>query len=169
MISGRLLTSLFSFTLGLLLAALSPAYADEANTLDALKAAGFKPQVIAGKAVSFGWGNPKWTPELWQRLPELTDLTSLIAEGKCMDDAGLDVLTKLPKLEKLFINASTFGDLGFATLAKIRSLKSMGFDHNQVFTGSGIALLKDSPNLRTLGLGGCMKFTTKGAYAFAGW
>ena len=133
--------------------------------LAALKAAGFKPQVKDGAVAEFGWGNPAWTPELWQRLPELTNLRSLIAEGKCTDDAGIEVLTKLPKLEKLFINGSTFDDAGFAILARVPSLKSIGFDHNHVFTGTGITALKGATNLRTLGLSGCMKFTTEGAKA----
>ena len=151
--------------LAMALGALTWAHADDADLVTALKAAGFKPQVKDGTVAEFGWGNPAWTPELWRRLPELTNLRSLIAEGKCTDDAGIEVLTKLPKLEKLFINGSTFDDAGFAILARVPSLKSIGFDHNQVFTGTGITALKGAANLRTLGLGGCMKFTAEGAKA----
>lgn len=128
-----------------------------------LQAAGFKPQVKEGVVTDFGWGNPAFTPELWQRLPELTSLRNLIAEGKCTDTAGLEVLTKLPNLEKIFINGSTFDDAGFAVLARVPNLKSIGFDHNHVFTGAGMAALKAAPNLRRIGLGGCMKVTAEGA------
>ncbi len=51
------------------------------------------------------------------------------------DNAGLEVLARLPRLETLYLNASTFDDEGFATLAKIKSLQSLALDHNQRFTG----------------------------------
>jgi hypothetical protein len=154
-------------TLTLLLASLLSApflaFGAEPEMVAALQAAGFKPQVKEGVVTDFGWGNPAFTPELWQRLPELTSLRSLIAEGKCTDTAGLEVLTKLPNLEKLFINGSTFDDAGFAVLARVPNLKSIGFDHNHVFTGAGMGALKAAPNLRRIGLGGCMKVTAEGA------
>ena len=38
--------------------------------------------------------------------------------ARCADNAGLEVLTKLPRLETLYLNASTFDDQGFAVLGK---------------------------------------------------
>jgi hypothetical protein len=143
-----------------------PALADEAATVEALRQAGFKVKQAAG-AAEIGFGQPEWTPALWQRLGEVPSLTALRGTATCADNAGVEVLTKLPRLETLYLNASTFDDQGFAMLAKIRSLQSLSLDHNAGFTGCGAAALKSLPNLRSLRFGGCMKFTSDGVRAAA--
>jgi len=141
-------------------------YADEAGAVAALREAGFNVKQTAG-AVEIGWGKAEWTPELWMRLAEIRGLTVLRGTAKCADNAGLEVLAKLPRLESVYLNASTFDDDGFATLAKIKSLKSLAFDHNQRFTGQGAAALRALTELRSLRFGGCMKFTGEGVQAVA--
>lgn len=143
-----------------------PARADEAAAVAALRAAGFKVKQAAG-ATEIGFGQPEWTPALWQRLGEIPSLTALRGTAKCADNAGLEVLTKLPRLETLYLNASTFDDQGFAVLAKRRSLQSLSLDHNARFTGHGVAALKALPHLRSLRFGGCMKFNGDGVKAAA--
>jgi hypothetical protein len=143
-----------------------PALADEAAAIAALREAGFKVKQAAG-ATEIGFGQPEWTPELWQRLGEIPSLTALRGTAKCADNAGLEVLTKLPRLETLYLNASTFDDQGFTPLANIRSLQSLSLDHNQRLTGRDAAALKALPNLRSLRFGGCMKFTGDGVKAAA--
>jgi hypothetical protein len=141
-------------------------HADEAAAIAALRQAGFNVRQTAG-GTEIGFGQPEWTPEAWQRLSEITSLTTLRGTARCADNAGLESLAKLPRLETLFLNASTFDDEGFATLARITSLRSLAFDHNQKFTGSGASALKALPNLRSLRFGGCMKFTGAGVRACA--
>ena len=143
-----------------------PVRADEASAIAALREAGFKAKQAAG-GTEIGFGQPEWTPELWRRLGEIPSLTALRGTAKCADNAGLEVLTKLPRLETLYLNASTFDDQGFAALAKMRSLQSLSLDHNARFTGRGVAALKALPNLRSLRFGGCMKFTGDGVKAAA--
>lgn len=138
--------------------------ADEADAIAALRQAGFNVRQTAG-GTEIGFGQPEWTPEAWQRLSEITSLTTLRGTARCADNTGLQVLAKLPRLESLFLNASTFDDEGFATLAKITSLQSLALDHNQKFTGSGASALKALPSLRSLRFGGCMKFTGAGVRA----
>lgn len=144
----------------------TPVRGDEAAAIAALRQAGFQVRQAAG-TTEFGFGQPEWTPELWQRLGEVASLTTLRGTAKCADDAGLAVLAQLPRLETLYLNASTFDDDGFAVLAKITSLKSLAFDHNGKITGRGAAALKALPNLRSLRFGGCMKFTGEGVKAAA--
>lgn len=143
-----------------------PALADEAAAVAALRQAGFKVKQAAG-GTEIGFGQPEWTPELWRRLGEIPSLTALRGTAPCADNAGLEVLTRLPRLETLYLNASTFDDQGFAMLAKMRSLQSLSLDHNQRLTGRGAAALKSLPNLRSLRFGGCMKFTSDGVRAAA--
>ena len=90
-----------------------PVQADEAAAIAALREAGFKVKQAAG-ATELGFGQPEWTADLWQRLGEITSLTVLRGTAKCADNAGLEVLAKLPRLETLYLNASTFDDEGFA-------------------------------------------------------
>ena len=94
-----------------------PVRADEAAAIAALREAGFKVKQAAD-ATEIGFGQPEWTPELWPRLGEITSLTALRGTARCADNAGLEVLTKLPRLETLYLNASTFDDQGFAVLGK---------------------------------------------------
>lgn len=141
-------------------------YADEAADIAALREAGFNLRQTHG-TVEMGWGKAEWTPELWMRLAEIRGLTVLRGTARCADNAGLEVLAKLPHLESVYLNASTFDDDGFATLAKIKSLKSLAFDHNQRFTGQGAAALRALTELRSLRFGGCMKFTGDGVRAVA--
>ena len=149
-----------------ILSAALPLRADEAATIAALLQAGFNIRQRAG-TTEVSWSRVEWTPQFWQRLDEISSLTALVGTMKCADNAGLEVLTKLPKLETMYLNGSTFDDKGFATLAKISSLKSLSFDHNQVFTGKGASALRVLPNLRFLRFGGCMKFTGEGLKAVA--
>jgi len=90
-----------------------PLRADEAAAIAALRQAGFNLKQAAG-ATEMGFGQPEWTPELWQRLGEITSLTTLRGTARCADNAGLEVLAKLPHLETLYLNASTFDDQGDA-------------------------------------------------------
>jgi len=90
-----------------------PVRADEAAAIAALREAGFKVKQAAG-ATEIGFGQPEWTPDLWQRLGEIASLTVLRGTARCADNAGLEVLAKLPRLETLYLNASTFDDQGFA-------------------------------------------------------
>jgi hypothetical protein len=143
-----------------------PVRADEAAAVAALREAGFKVKQAAG-ATEIGFGQPEWTPALWQRLSQIPSLTALRGTAPCADNAGLEVLTKLPRLETLYLNASTFDDQGFPVLAKMRSVQTLSLDHNQRFTGRGVAALKTLPNLRSLRFGGCMKFTSDGVKAAA--
>ncbi len=143
-----------------------PIHADEADAIATLRQAGFNVRQTAG-GTEIGFGQPEWTPETWERLSEITSLTTLRGTARCADNAGLQVLARLPRLETLFLNASTFDDEGFATLAKIKSLRSLAFDHNHKFSGSGVAALKALPHLRSLRFGGCMKFTGEGVRACA--
>ena len=130
-----------------------PARAGETAAIAALREAGFKVKQAAG-ATEIGFGQPEWTPVLWQRLSEIPSLTVLRGTAPCADNAGLEVLTKLPRLETLYLNASTFDDQGFPVLAKMRSVQTLSLDHNQRFTGRGVAALKTLPNLRSLRFGG---------------
>jgi hypothetical protein len=70
-------------------------------------------------------------------------------------------------LKALYLNASTFDDEGFATLAKIESLETLALDHNGTITGSGASALRALPNLKSLRFGGCMEFTGEGVRAAA--
>lgn len=142
------------------------AQADETAAVAALRQAGFNVKQTA-EATEIGFGQPEWTPETWCLLSEITSLTALRGTAKCADNAGLEVLAKLPRLETLYLNGSTFDDDGFVVLAKIKSLRSLAFDHNGTFTGSGAAALTSLPNLRSLRFGGCMKFTGDGVNASA--
>ncbi len=143
-----------------------PVWADEAAAVTALREAGIQVKQTAG-ASEIGFGQAEWTPELWQRLGEITSLTALRGTAKCADNAGLEVLAKLPRLATLYLNASSFDDDGFAALAKIKSLQSLALDHNGKITGRGAAALKSLPHLRSLRFGGCMKFTGDGVQAAA--
>jgi len=143
-----------------------PVQADEAAAIAALRDAGFKVKQAAG-TTELGFGQPEWTADLWQRLGEITSLTVLRGTAKCADNTRLEVLAKLPRIETLYLNGSTFDDEGFATLAKINSLQNLAFDHNGRFSGRGASALKSLPNLRSLRFGGCMKFTGEGVKASA--
>ena len=137
----------------------------QTDAASALRSAGFSLKDKDQTIIEIGWGKAEWTPELWQRLPELKDLTTLRGTAKCADTAALEVLTKLPKLESVYLNASTFDDAGFAVLARAPALTSISLDHNQTFTGAGVSALKSKANLRTLRFGGCMKFNVEGVKA----
>ncbi|HYW78527.1 MAG TPA: hypothetical protein VE890_03085 [Thermoguttaceae bacterium] len=140
--------------------------ADEATAAQTLRQAGYNLKQTAD-GIEIGFGQPEWTPDAWQRLGEVAGLTTLRGTAHCADNAGLETLSKLPRLKILYLNGATFDDTGFATLAKIESLETLSLDHNQSITGSGAAALKTLPNLRSLRFGGCMKFTGDGVRASA--
>lgn len=123
--------------------------------------------VPGGEATEIGWGKKEWTPELWAKLPQIPDLTIVRGTTKFGDNAAMEVLTKLPKLQVIYLNAATFDDAGFAVLAKCKSLQSISLDHNFTINGSGAAALKDLPNLKHLRFGGCTKLTSAGPQACA--
>ena len=131
----------------------------------ALRNAGFNLKDKDTAIIEIGWGKAEWTPELWQRLPELKELTTLRGTAKCADTAALEVLTKLSKLESIYLNASTFDDAGFAVLARVPALSSIALDHNQTVTAVGVSALKNKATLRALRFGGCMKLNAEGVKA----
>ena len=114
-----------------------PVQADEAAAIAALRDAGFKVKQAAG-TTELGFGQPEWTADLWQRLGEIASLTVLRGTAKCEDNTGLEVLAKLPRIETLYLNGTPY-DEGFATLAKIKSLQSLAFDHNGRFRAAASA------------------------------
>jgi hypothetical protein len=70
-----------------------PVQADEAAAIAALRDAGFKVKQAAG-TTELGFGQPEWTADLWQRLLEITSLTTLRGTAKCADNAGFDDATR---------------------------------------------------------------------------
>jgi hypothetical protein len=155
-----------SLTAACILSITIPLQADEATAIAALREAGFRLKQTSD-ATEIGWGQPEWTPDTWQRLGEITSLTTLRGTARCADNAGLQVLVKLPRLKSLYLNASTFDDDGFAILAQVKSLETLALDHNGTITGAGASALKVLPHLKSLRFGGCMKFTGEGVQASA--
>jgi hypothetical protein len=144
-----------------------PLWGAEADVVEALRAAQFNVKVVEGHATEIGWGKGEWTPELWNKLPELPELSLVRGTAKFADAKALEVLTKLPKLHTVYFNATIFDDSGFAVLAKCKELQNIALDHNFNITGSGAAALKDLPKLRSLRFGGCTKMTSEAARACA--
>lgn len=139
----------------------------EPEVIEALRAAQFNVKVVEGHATEIGWGKGEWTPELWNRLPELPELSLVRGTAKFADAKALEMLTKLPKLHTIYFNATVFDDSGFAVLAKCRELRSIALDHNFNITGNGATALKELPKLKSLRFGGCTKMTSDVAKACA--
>ncbi|HSI61859.1 MAG TPA: hypothetical protein VLE43_02035, partial [Candidatus Saccharimonadia bacterium] len=145
----------------------SPAQSAEPETVAALRSAQFNVKEVGGHATEIGWGKGEWTPELWNKLPELPEMALVRGTAKFADTKALEVLTKLPKLHTVYFNATTFDDTGFAVLAKCKELQSIALDHNFIINGGGASALKDLPKLKSLRFGGCTKMTSEGAKACA--
>ena len=141
--------------------------AGEKEMITALRAAQFHVKEVGGHATEIGWGKGEWTPDLWNRLPELPEIALVRGTAKFADTKALEVLTKLPKLHTIYFNATIFDDAGFAVLARCRELQSIALDHNFIINGSGAGALKDLPNLKSLRFGGCTKMTSEAARACA--
>jgi hypothetical protein len=147
--------------------AMSAAKCAEPETITALRAAQFHVKEVGGHATEIGWGKGEWTPDLWNRLPELPEIALVRGTAKFADTKALEVLTKLPQLHTIYFNATIFDDTGFAVLARCKELQSIALDHNFNISGSGAAALKDLPNLKSLRFSGCTKMNSEGAKACA--
>jgi hypothetical protein len=139
----------------------------ETEIVEALRTGQFNVKVVGDHATEIGWGKGEWTPELWNKLPELPEMALVRGTAKFADTKALEVLTKLPKLHTIYFNATIFDDSGFAVLAKCKELQSIALDHNFIISGSGAGALKDLPKLKSLRFGGCTKMTSEAAKACA--
>ncbi|QIF00877.1 hypothetical protein [Roseimicrobium sp. ORNL1] len=151
----------------LLLISASSALAQEKAIVESLRTAQFNVKEVAGHATEIGWGKGEWTPELWNKLPEMPEMSLVRGTAKFADTKALEVLTKLPKLHTIYFNATIFDDSGFGVLAKCKELESIALDHNFIINGSGAIALKGLPKLKSLRFGGCVKMTSEAAKACA--
>ena len=163
----RLPARSFVLSAAALLMTAGAVHSSEPEIVGALRTAQFNVKVVQDHATEIGWGKGEWTPELWNRLPELPEMSLVRGTAKFADARALEVLTRLPKLHTIYFNATIFDDSGFAVLAKCRELQSISLDHNFTISGSGAAALKDLPKLKSLRFGGCTKMTSEGAKACA--
>jgi hypothetical protein len=147
--------------------AISTARSGEPEIIAALRDGQFNVKEVGGKATEIGWGKGEWTPELWNKLPELPEMSLVRGTAKFADTKALEVLAKLPKLHTVYFNATIFDDSGFAVLARCKELQSIALDHNFTISGSGAGALKDLPKLKSLRFGGCTKMTSDAAKACA--
>jgi hypothetical protein len=157
-----------TFTIYSLLGLIAPTvWSAETEIVEALRTGQFNVKVVGDRATEIGWGKGEWTPELWNKLPELPEMSLVRGTAKFADTKALEVLTKLPKLHTVYFNATIFDDSGFAVLAKCKELQSIALDHNFIISGSGAGALKDLPKLKSLRFGGCTKMTSEAAEACA--
>lgn len=92
-------------------------------------------------------------PEDWESLRGLEGLRVFVLERGVAGDAEAEIVATLPDLERLVLRQSPVSDIGFAALARCRSLEDLNVPQAGC-TAEGIAGLAALPKLRSLRLGG---------------
>ena len=94
----------------------------------------------------------------FRTLGSCKTIKDLTISGKTITDETLALLTGLTELERLSSDGIQLTDAGFKHFAAFQKLKSLSLFHpafrSESFTGSGLAYLKDLPNLERLTFAG---------------
>src|SRR5262249_27449014 len=72
--------------------------------------------------------NPKTTAALFERLPQLTNITDLSLGEISLTDVGLTHIAKMSKLRHLRVSAGAISRDGLRTAASLRGLVTLTFD-----------------------------------------
>ena len=92
------------------------------------------------------------TAEEWEEVAGLEALSHLDLQEGVADDAKAIVLARLPRLERLVLRESPFGDEGFRHLAACHTLRDVNIPQARC-TLVGLAALAELPRLKSLRLG----------------
>ena len=92
------------------------------------------------------------TDEEWGEIAGLEGLSHLDLQEGVADDAKAIVLARLPRLERLVLRESPFGDEGFRHLAACHTLRDVNIPQARC-TLVGLTALAELPRLKSLRLG----------------
>ncbi|HSQ57534.1 MAG TPA: hypothetical protein VLM40_17565 [Gemmata sp.] len=107
--------------------------------------------------------DPSITDASLKHLAGLRNLESL-SLGSGVTDAGLEVLSRFPKLTSVSVRSASVSDAGLKHLTRLKTLATLELWRTQI-TDAGVELLSDFPNLTSLGLGNAV--TDKGVEVIA--
>ena len=146
----------------------TPARADEAELARQLKEKGATLSETKGVVTSFeALDCTKWADEDFRKIGGLSHL-KMLSFGPGLGDASLALLTGLPELEYFSSNLSTLSDEGVKSLARFHALKNVKFFHpGKTFSGAGLSVLAELPNLERLTVAGSLAFNDEGMAAVA--
>lgn len=99
-----------------------------------------------------------YTDQEYALIGQLTSLKSISISGKELSDHQLEMLSGLKQLESFMINGSQLTDDGYRHFAAFPKLKKLSIFHPsrnlKEFNGSGLAHLKELPELEALTFAG---------------
>ena len=139
------------------------AHADEAAIIQGLKEKGAAvTKTNGGLSIA---DCSKLTDADYKVIGSLTNLKSL-SLGVGFTDKSLPLLTSLGQLEVFSTNGFQFTDESVKEFAPFKKLRTLSFFHpGKQFTGSGLSLLAELPNLERLTVGGSFAFNDDGMAA----
>lgn len=139
----------------------------QAADVESLKKLGAKVTETAGVVTQVQVKCDSFTEADFRTLGSFTTIKDLMISGKTITDDMLALLTGLTELERFSSDGIQLTDDGWRHFAKFQKIKSLAFFHpafrSEKFTGSGLAHLKELPNLERLTFAG----TTTGDVAMA--
>jgi hypothetical protein len=96
------------------------------------------------------------TEAVWMQIGQLSGIRRFSGNGAQFDDPALARVARIATIETLFFNEPAFTDAGLAVLSTMPKLRSFGVDHSRTIIGSGLAPLKGASPITTLHFGGCV-------------
>jgi len=146
----------------------SPTPKDERESIKALKDKGAEITETKGVATALTLNDGSgWTETEFKHLGKLSHIKNLTL-SKCLDDKTLALLGDLTELEMLQTNLAAITDDGVKYLLPLKKLRTVKFFHPaKSFTGSGLSVLSELPNLESLTVTGSLEFGDEGMAAVA--
>lgn len=132
--------------------------AQVANAVASLEKLGAKVTTTKGVVTQIQVKTDDFTPDDFRTLGRVTTLKKLTMSGKKITDETLPLLAGLKDLEELSTDGTQLSDAGYKGFTAFKKLRSLALFHPswalKTFTGSGLAHLKELPDLQRLTFAG---------------